>query len=469
MSKDLTYQPGGPGTRELGAAYLAEISRAGVEPASLAEAAFESELLAPAYRDRFLPRPVFFEQGETARLGNDMVLMHRLLSELPDRLFDGDIHAFCRGLGLSEVQTALVARRPSEPLRVLGRSDLYRSGDGFKLLELNITSALGGFENGLLNRAMLQHPLLRGFVDDRHLQFSDTFAAIAASMAHELGDRVAGRRPVVALTDWPESFSSYEPRLRVMAALMAELDIEALPCHVGQLTADDAGLSLNGRHIDLVYRFFLLEEIVSAADLTLVEPILTAAEREQVVLFARMDAEAYGNKGALAMLSDERHADRYTQPEREMISRFLPWTRYLRPKVTDGAGELMSLPEYAAARREELILKPINLHGGSGVLAGWRTDPETWRAAISDAMGGPWVVQQRVHPEPETFPRVDADGTQDVYFNWGAFVAEPAVTANSGYAGCLARGSLEPEVGVVSMGSGAMVACCFHPQEEQHR
>ncbi|MFG1804809.1 hypothetical protein ACGFI4_32175 [Micromonospora carbonacea] len=452
-----------PAGRALTVGYLEHLARLGVDPAELTARAVESSRLAVAYRGRFLPTPVFLEPGESTRLGEDLLLAHQLLADLPDRLFDGDRAAFGRALGLAEPQIDLVRRAPAGPLTALARADLYRTTEGFKLLELNITSALGGFENADINRAMLAHPALSDYVAARGLTYHDTFRSIVDTMRHELGDRAAGRRPVIALADWPESFTSYEPRLHVMAGLFGELGVDAIPCHVGQFVESDGLLTVYGRAVDLVFRFFLLEEIVTRQDLALVEPVMSAVERGTVVLFSRIDVELYGNKGALAMLSDDRNADLFTGAEQDFLRRLLPWTRYVRPRTTDPQGEVVDLMAYATAHQRDLILKPIMLHGGSGIVPGWRVDAAEWAARLSAALDGPWVLQQRVRPAPEPFPTVGGDGRHDLYLNWGAFVADPKAAGGDGYAGCIVRGTVDAEVGVVSMGTGALVGCCFHP------
>ncbi|MGC4807611.1 hypothetical protein [Micromonospora sp. DT233] len=452
-----------PTGRGLTAGYLAHLARLGVDPAALAQRAVASPRLAVAYRDRFLPCPVFLEPGEARQLGADLLLTHDLLTDLPRRLFAGDRAAFGRALGLSEPQIELVQRAPDGPPTALARSDLYRAEEGFKLLELNITSALGGFENADINRAMLAHPALAGYVAQRGLTFHDTFRTIAETVRYELGDRAAGRRPVIALADWPESYRSYAPRLGVMAGLFDEFEMDAIPCHVGEIEEKDGALTVHGRVLDLVYRFFLLEEIVTPADLALVEPVLAAAQRGTVVLCSRIDAELYGNKGALAMLSDDRDADLFTDRERQTLRRLLPWTRYVRARSTGPEGEPVDVVAYATAHQRDLILKPIMLHGGSGIVPGWRVDAAEWAARLAQAMDGPWVLQQRVRPAPEPFPVVGGEGYQDLYLNWGVFVGDPRAIGGDGYAGCIVRGTVDAQVGVVSMGAGALVGCCFHP------
>jgi hypothetical protein len=451
----------------LGAEYLEHLSRSGADPRELTAHAAASDLLAVAYRGRFLPAPVFISAEERAILAADLRTLHALLTGLPGRLFGGDLAALAEGVGMNPVQASVVRRAVGSgtPLLPLARSDLYRDADGFKLLELNITSALGGFENADINRAMLRHPLLSEFTDDHGLGYADTLRAIADTLLSECAANLPEGRPVVALTDWPESFVGYEPRLHVMAALLAGMGIDAIPCHVGQIQQRGDRLEVSGRTIDVVFRFFLVEEIVTEDDLALVEPILRAVDRGSVGLFSRLDAELYGNKGALAMLSDDRHRSSFTAEERACVDRFLPWTRPVRRVVTAADGEELELEPYALREQRELILKPTLLHGGTGVVPGWTVSAEEWKACVGQALDQPYVIQRRVRPMAEPFPGPKGEGTQDLYLNWGVFLTDPSVTGGDGYGGCIVRGSTDPKVGVVSMSGGARVGCCFHESD----
>lgn len=457
--------PAAPPRSGLGPAYREHLGRHGAEPADLIKDAAADDLLAVAYSGRFLAAPVFLSAAERAGLAADLRTVHNLLTSLPDRLYGGDTGALARAVGMTPTQAAVVRRAAAgPPLLPLARADLYRDAEGFKLLELNITSALGGFENADINRAMLRHPALARFVADRGLGYADTLAAIVSTLRAECAPFMGGERPVVALADWPESFRGYEPRLRVLAALLDAMGIDAVPCHVGHLRERGNRLEAHGRAVDAVFRFFLVEEIADPGDAELVEPVFRAVEAGTVGLFSRLDAELYGNKGALAMLSDERNRDLFSADELACVDRFLPWTRYVRPTVTTPDGQQRELMPYALADREELILKPTLLHGGAGIVAGWTVTPDVWRARVAEAVDGPYVLQRRVRPLPETFPGLDGDATEDLYLNWGVFLAEPAVTGGDGYGGCIVRGSTDPSVGVVSMSSGARVGCCFHEQ-----
>ena len=440
--------------------YLDALERAGVDVDELTSDVRRSQLLAVGYRDRFLPTPVFLTAAERTQLARDLLCVHELLVSLPDRLFEGSRIRLARAVGMTEAQARLVDSAPRDRLAPLARADLYRTHDGFKLLELNITSALGGFENAVINRTMLAHPALKDFVTSERLAYADTFAAITAMVRSECSEHLDGERPVIALVDWPESFRTYEPRLRIWAHMFAAHGFEALPCHVGQLSRHDGHLWLGERPVQVVLRFFLAEEVVSDDDFALVEPLIESIEAREVGLVSRLDTELYGNKGALALLSDDRHRDLFTADEQACIDRILPWTRSVSKRSSGPHHEPIDLVQYALDNQHELILKPTLLHGGSGIIAGWTVGKAEWSEAVIGALDGPYVLQERVRALAEAMP--SRDGREHVFANWGVFIADPAVIGGDGYAGCIVRGAPDPEVGVVSMGSGARVGCCFH-------
>jgi hypothetical protein len=267
---------------------------------------------------------------------------------------------------------------------------------------------------------------------------------------------------VVALVDWPDSFVDYEPRLRMLAALLAGMGIDAIPCHVGQLRERGGALEVGGRVIDIVYRFFVVKEIATEADADALEPMLRAAERGTVAVFTPIGADVYAAKSALAMLSDDRNRPQFSAEESACVDRVLPWTRHLRRTGTDPDGREVDLLRYATDHQGDLVLKPTLDYGGTGVVPGWTVSPEEWAAHLGTFEDTGYILQERVRPVAESFPRRDGTGVEDVFINWGVFLVDPESTDSGGYGGCLLRGTTDPDAGVVSLGAGALVGCCFH-------
>ena len=115
----------------------------------------------------------------------------------------------------------------------------------------------------------------------------------------------------------------------------------------------------------------------------------------------------------------------------------------------------MLLEDYAISEREELILKPVMLHGGAGVTPGWQTPAADWASLLDGAMHQDFVLQRRLHPHTELFP--SDDGLTEWLLVWGAFLGA------RGYSGMYLRGGpAQSENAVLNMVSGATGSCCFH-------
>jgi len=438
--------------------YLDEAAQYGIQPNELVELALRPEVkLGPTtFLGRCLSRPVFLEYDQREQLAADLENLHAALTGLPDRLFGGDLAGFARAVGMTDAQVTAIMRGAGDAPTRFARADFYPDGTGFRLMEINMGSTAGGGDNAVLTRAFLDHPFLAEFVAANRLAHVDTMAEVADSLLTEC-KVPSGMRPLVAAADWPASYEKLEPTLRYSAEQLAPFGIDMVPCHIGQLSVGDGRVWVHGRPVDVIYRVFMIEDLLDPVGPQLIDPILRAAERGEVSIFTPIDAELYGSKGALAMLSDEANRHLYGAAELASLDRILPWTRMVRPGAVTVAGEQVDLPEYATAEQHELILKPTLLHAGMGVVPGWMVDADEWRRQVNAAMDGPFVLQRRIRPVPEQFP--SEQGLQPWVLTWGAFLAA------SGYAGQFVRGTTEPDGGVVNMATGATATSCFHQTE----
>jgi hypothetical protein len=303
-------------------------------------------------------------------------------------------------------------------------------------------------------RSLLEHPVLAEFAQRHQLDYVDT-------MREEVNNRLAecrfepGSRPMIAITDWPSSYKTLERYIRQYAARLQTMNIDAHPCHIGQLTVRDGRVWLGDHAIDAINSLFMIEDLLEYPDAAaLMDPILNAAARGWVKIFTPLDSGLFASKGALAMLSDEENRSRFNLAELASLDRILPWTRMARPgPVTLEDGRRVDLLTYALTHQHDLVLKPTLLHGGQGVLLGWReaTSAQAWEEQVRAAMGGPYVLQRRIRPVPELFPGDDGNLVPWVVA-WGAF------TGVNGFAGVWARATtVESKVEVINLDSGAYV------------
>lgn len=420
----------------------------------------DSELARAYYGGAYASRPVFLTAAEIHQLYGDLEVLRGALFGLPRLLFGGDLAAFARANGMDEVQARAITRASAgvpNALSSMGRADLYADESGFRLMEFNMGGTVG-FDSGDLCRALLEDPEFSQFAAEEGLQYVDTLTEQVRTLRHETG-LAPDARPVIAHVEWPTYFEMNGPYMRALCERWSAYGLDARPCHVGQLERRDGRLWLDDRPIDVIYRQFLMENLLEDGADALMEPVLGALESGEVRMFTSLESELYGSKTALAMLSNRAHRHLFSAEELAVIDRLLPWTssvtsgRVILPDGTEG-----SLLDHAITHQRELVLKPTLLHGGQGVVPGWSPEvtPEEWHKLLLDALDGPYVLQRRIHPVPEPFPEPDG-GSRPWVVSWGV------VMMASGYGGIFTRcAPADGGMTVLNLYRGALIGSGFH-------
>ncbi|MET7622233.1 hypothetical protein [Streptomyces sp. NPDC005408] len=407
--------------------------------------------LAAAAGTRLLPRPLFAPQHAVDRAAADTARLFELITSLPQRLFDGDLQAYCRALGIDERTQKLITRLGGGAPPMYGRTDMSFDGSQFRLLEFNIASELGGIDRaGTIPRLWARAPGFTSFAAEHALAHLDTGRLIADTLRTAARPVTGGRTPVVALLEAPGGLAKFGAVWEAVAELMRD---EGLDFRVGEVNAVRSRgnrITLDGTTVDLVLRCFSAEEILAEPDgEAMVEPLFTAHEQGTAVLWTPLESYLFSNKGALALLSRPHLRDRFSAEELALIDRVLPWTRSLPHQARTAAPDLFA---QCLARQDELILKPRDQYGGSGVVAGWETPAREWRRALEavDASGA--VVQERALTRNEPVLDPATGRTENWRTVWSLFLTP------EGHAGTYAR-ALPAHAGAV-VGMGADQRAC---------
>jgi hypothetical protein len=431
---------------ELAARYRTHLDvhdRAGADLQELArrsrtDPALQSVLAAP-----LLLRPMFLSAAEREQLEGDLGALQQLLLSLPERLYDGDVAQMCADLGFSPVQTMAIEETWRDTDVLLARADLIRGADGFRVIEYNLHSSLGGIDSGPWHQQFRELDSFASFATEHELTFVDPMDGVAGMLRSAARDRGLGGFPSLAIVDWPTSYAQLVPRLDRLARLFARRGFDAFHCHAGELQLRGERLFAHGRPVDVLYRVFLVEDVVQ--DPALLMPVLAAHDAGSVVLAMSFVAELAGNKGCLALLADPRHAAAFTDTERDLVRRLVPPTRWVRD----------TLRADLIARRGRLVLKPAGGYSAHGVTVGASAEPPDWIRAVDDAVAaGGYVVQDRVDAVPELVPT--AEGEQAAMdTNWGVFLA------GNRYNGAMIRAVPASDHQVITTSTGAAIGACF--------
>ena len=412
--------------------------------AALARRAGADERMRAGATAGLMLRPTLLTEAEHGRLEGDLATLTEVLMSLPDRLYGGDVDRMASSFGFPPVQRAAIEATWQDDAVVLSRTDLMRTADGFKALEVNLHSSLGGLDSGPWHRAFLGVPAVADFLTDHKLTYIDPLDGVAGALRAAARERGLGPFPTVAIVDWPSSYPNVEARLKRLARLLSARGFDAFACHAGDLATTGGRLHARGRKVDILYRIFILDHV--SENPALLGPVLAAHRSGNLVLAMSFRAELVGNKGALALLSDPAYEEAFSAAERAVIARTIPWTRMVTDTVDLGGRQ-----------QEDLILKPVGGYGARGIVPGWTSDAATWRAAVANATSGPWILQERIRPLPELVPALTGDeiGLREVDVNWGAF------TVAGRYGGMMIRAVPSLGQALISTSTGALIGACF--------
>src|SRR5690606_15274908 len=277
-----------------------------------------------------------------------------------------------------------------------------------RLTEFNGETPAGTGYVDVLAELFLQMPVMRTFAKHwqvRPLPARHHLVAVLLECWHTV--RRTRDVPTIALVDWDDVPTLSEFRILRDHAIAMGIPFRittpsALEYQGGVLRDSD------GTAIDLVYKRVLLHELVARGGID--HPLLRAATDGAVVLVNGIHGKPLHKKASLAVLTDERHAARFSAAEHEAIRRHVPWTRVVEERHTEVDGDRIDLLPWIAAHRESLVLKPNDDYGGAGIVLGWEVPADEWERAVARAVEEPYVVQRRIALPSEPFAAMTDGG-----------------------------------------------------------
>jgi hypothetical protein len=388
------------------------------------------------------PWPLFVDTPQRRELEAVALGVDRLMKETLGRFYLNDpaeIAAFYAadhpGANDSLVETftpdadvvAMILEEPDGLDAAPSRGDYIETAQGLKLVEYNAGSFLGGLQvdgvgdlcvaAGPTARFLAEHGrrarspgIVRAFF--RHVIEATARSGIWRGGDFNLAMLVKPNHPAQLALHSP---ALYEPAFR---QALEESGIatsgRVLLCGFDELVEDGGGLTVDGHRVHAVAEFHDGEDDEKLA--------FRNFKMGRVNLFSGPIGWMMSDKRNLALLSEHADSDQFTEEERELIHRHIPWTRRGRRGTALRDGRRIRIPEDLVEHREELVLKKASSIGGRHVHVGrFRTDAE-WRAVIELAVhDGDWVVQEYLEMLPYCFQRGD-DGAGLHDMVWGLFV-----------------------------------------------
>ncbi|WP_162684267.1 hypothetical protein [Streptomyces populi] len=421
-------------------------------PGSALRTAVRDASYPPAFADcwggRMLQRPLFAPESQVMGFAADLDAFVTLLESVPDRLFDGDLARYCDHLGIEAERASVLRRFAVGPLTRYGRADVYHDGTGFRLLEINMASNLGGTDRSEMQRALEDVPAFRAFARENGLGHVHTGERLRAALAAVRPAHLGGDTPRGAVICGRGGLEKYGHLLRGFTEMMERLGLRFELGELDDVHERGGRVLLRGAPVDVALRFFNVDDVFwDRRSRARAELLFRAHEEERLLLWSPINGSLFSNKGALALLSDPDLRSTLTASEAAVVDRVLPETFLLTPG---------SVP-YCREHRAGLILKPLRDFGGRGIVAGWRLDDREWRAVLEESPERHYVVQRRVVPAAEQVVCPDSGRAEDWHAVWGMFFTP------DGYAGTDVRAAPAAHSAVINYGANPHVrtGCVF--------
>ena len=303
------------------------------------------------------------------------------------------------GLTEREIKLALVEPKYSAST-VTSRLDAFVHGHEVKFVEYNAENPSSLMDQKGLNEILLEvgamrdiskRYQLRQFAPEKHL------LKVLLNTFREWGGTST---PNIAILDWNGLPTAHE--FVLLEEFFASQGISTLICAPEQLNYENGRLRCGSFPIDLVYKRVIINELLAACDDS--DPLIRAYLGGDVCLVNSFRCKMVHKKAAFELLTDEANAGWFTAREQEVIRRTVPWTRRLIQRKTQHGAREVDLIEYVRKHRPQFVLKPNDDYGGHGIALGDRLTSSEWDAALSEALAGDYVVQEKVELRTEVFP-----------------------------------------------------------------
>jgi hypothetical protein len=344
-------------------------------------------------------RPRFLARSHAELLATESSLVAHVLERAAPVLLNSD--RALDAIGASEQEREIWAIDPGySGFTLTSRLDSFMHEGTIKLIEYNAESPAGiGFCDRLFS---LFHnlPVVAQWSRRFRLARAEGCRHLLDALLWAYHERGGRGIPSIAVIDWED----------VITRRDFELCCEYFRAQgVPTIIVDPRGLEYRGGRVlagsevvTLVYRRVLLHELLEhAGD---IQPLLQAYREGAICMVNSPRSKLLHKKSVFALLSAGALGIELTPEEQAVIDATVPWTRLVVPGPVEYGGKRENLPALLLRNQDRLALKPVDDYGGKGVVLGWDESESTWTEAVERALGGGYVVQERVPVPSEPYP-----------------------------------------------------------------
>ncbi|PTX61384.1 hypothetical protein C8N46_10427 [Kordia periserrulae] len=334
--------------------------------------------------------PVIINKEMANELRELCVRLPKLLYKIPELYFQNDpkkVADYYYGGNELIAQYALICHE--KKIDIGCRLDLTHTEKGFKVLEVNIGSSIGGWQVQSFEKAIRKyHPYLSNpetatyfqseNSQENYLTFLiDKILAQVSSISGELNvfmpiEQIQSEKIKKDSLDFFDVLLQKELQKRGLKGKVFSDKLTALQLKQGKLYLNNTVvhgiiiLSLDQEEPPVdVFRAFLMDQVYFPDNLAL---------------------NLYGDKRNLGLLIELAAQEKFANEDNELILKSIPWTAEIKNRDIIHQKETVNLLDFIRKNRENLVIKSARGYQGKDVFIGKFCADAEWEEAISLAL-----------------------------------------------------------------------------------
>lgn len=316
-------------------------------------------------------------------------------------------------LGVTETERRLIAIDPGfRGVSRTARLDSFLTEARYQFVELNAETPAGIAYSDVASEIFMELGVMKAFARQYRLtplSGREKLLGVLRAAYREFSG--SDQQPNIAIVDLPGLPTTRE--FELFKEYFESQGLNAIIAHPQELEFRHGKLYAGDFAVDLIYKRLLVNEFIEVMDDA--PDLLEACQAQAVCMVNSFRGKLIHKKLLFGVLTDEQFNHFFTDQERALIDRHIPWTRRFEERRTTHQGQSVDLVAFARQNRERLVLKPNDEYGGKGIFIGWESDAAAWDAAIETALAHAYLVQERVTTSREVFPWiVDGDRVEFV-------------------------------------------------------
>lgn len=402
--------------------------------------------------------PILINKEMTDELKELTYTIPKLLQKIPSLYFNNDTKKIADFyFDGNEILADFGMMCHDKNVQIGCRLDLTYTDEGFKILEVNMGSSLGGWQIHSLESVIRRnHPELSDEAKSHNYKTRNTLEIYMEYLIEQIIKQVGKESDTLNLfidmRDIEDSerekniyffdnFYRQELKKKGLKGNAYGADIKSLELIDGDLYLED--IVIHG-------------VIILALDVEITPAIFRAFIMDKIYFPDHVGLRMLGDKRNLAILRELAQSGKFSPKENELMLRNIPWTSPVEDKKTFFKGEEYDLSELLKADKDRFVIKAARGYQGKDVFIGkFQTDKE-WKEVLETALKNGFFIAQEFSDSVGFMAPNEQNEWTPHKLIWGAF------GFGDFYGGVWVRMSeVKTDVGVINSATGAVEAIVF--------